>query len=598
MNLLNYYRATFPGEIFEKIKRKLLILAHLFSEDKKKEFKNILISKYFYLNKNKKQFKNLGEDFKIFNFRIDLLKQINWEILKVDENKEWFKVKISDYGDIKYTWEIGRLQFLLPLAISGKEERGVELLDSWIEKNKFLKGPNWCSNLEVAIRSISILNFLIFVNDIKLLEKYKKCLYQHARYIYKEIFYTEKCIPNNHLVGEAAALYCLSRFFESDEVLKWENKARSILKKYINHIRKDGSYLEASLSYQRFFLQMYIMVYLYSKKTQDNFLEEEIKYMIKRSYTFLKSIEKPNSEYPNFGDNDEGYFYKVFCEEPYNSFVDNLVYILGDSKKKKSNELQFLFENIYNIKIKGNKKLNSDLRKKYFSEGKYFVYKKNKNYMFVNNQEQVYHSHSDGLSVELMLEGKNIFVDSGTFNYNLDQKKRRYYRGTTSHNTILLNKSDQTTQVGSFRWVKQAETKLKFIELNENFFEILGELETKNKAKHIREIKLNKEFTEIEIVDRVENIDSLELNWHFSRDIQLKKIASREYKILGIDYRIRFQCYFDSEIIMTESLCSLGYNEEHLRKNLKIFNKQKKNMYIIKTFIKRDENESSIDIWN
>lgn len=588
MRLLDYYKATFPGEIFEKTKRKLLISTNLFSENKKKIPENILISDMFLYSKKNKNFKKLDDSFKIFNLKINLLKDVGWDILEADKDKEWYKVKISDYRDIKYTWEVNRLQFLLPLAINKNQERGIEILDSWIENNKVSKGPNWCSNLEVAIRSISILNFINFIDDLGIIEKYKKILYEHAQHIYTDIFYTEKCIPNNHLVGEASALYCLSRFFESDESLKWEKKSKKILKKYLEHIRDDGTYIEASLSYHRFFIQMYIMVYLYSIKTNDFFLENEIKEMVKKSFVFFKSIEKPNGEYPDFGDNDEGYFYKIFGEQSFVGFVDDLEYILNRSEIKDTNELKFLFENIYNLKMEESKKIKLNL-KNIFLNGKYFAHKKNKDYIFFNNQDQIYHSHSDGLSIEVMLGGQDILVDSGTFNYNINKNKRRYYRGTTSHNTILLDKLDQSTQIGSFRWINQAKSDLKSENINQETITVQGELQTKNSSKHLRKIELDKNFDFIKIVDKIENVKELELNWHFAKGIQLEKINENEYLLLGTKYKLRIECDFISEISIKESPCSIAYGEEHLRKNIKVINKEKKDIYTIKTLIKRDE---------
>ena len=587
MKLLDYYKATFPGEIFEKTKRKILISTNLFLDNKKKVPKDISVSKYFYLNEKSKEFKSLDNYFEIFNFKINLLEPINWEILDKDKNKEWFKIKISDYKDIKYTWEINRLQFLLPLAISNNKKRGLEILDSWIEENKFLKGPNRCSNLEVAIRSVSILNFLNYINDNKIIEKYKNHLYQHAQYIYREIFYTEKCIPNNHLVGEAAALYCLSKFFKSTETSKWEDKSKKVLKKYLSHIREDGTYLEASLSYHRFFLQMYIMVYLYSKKTKDNFLEKEIEEILKKSFVFLKSIEKPNRKYPDFGDNDEGYFYKILLNKNFYSFVDSLEYILWPTTAKENNELKFLFEEIYNMKLKEKEKTGVEL-KDFFSKGKFIVKKENNNYFFINNQSQIFHTHSDGLSIELMLEGKEILTDSGTFNYNLNKDKRNYYRGTKSHNTILLDNSDQSKQIGSFRWIHEAKSSLHINKI-ENIVKIVGEIKTKNRANHLRTVKLEKDFGFIEIIDEVKNVKALELNWHFAEGIELKKIKNGEYKIIGTDYIISIENSFSTDIILAKSLYSNSYGKECLRENIRIKNIEIKNTYILKTIIRSDK---------
>ena len=67
-------------------------------------------------------------------------------------------------GDVKYVWELNRLQFLQPIAalasLEGKPELArfcVETLESWIDANPPFKGVNWASGIELACRIVSIL---------------------------------------------------------------------------------------------------------------------------------------------------------------------------------------------------------------------------------------------------------------------------------------------------------------------------------------------------------------------------------------------------------------------------------------------------------
>jgi hypothetical protein len=54
------------------------------------------------------------------------------------------------------------------------------------------------------------------------------------------------------------------------------------------------------------------------------------------------------------------------------------------------------------------------------------------------------HAHADTLSLELSIYGRRLFVDPGTYSYTFNDK-RKYDRGTNSHNTVEideLNSSD------------------------------------------------------------------------------------------------------------------------------------------------------------
>lgn len=585
MKIYNYYKATFPGEIKEKLKRKVLIKLKIFRKNLENISLELSINSKFLFKKNLDNYleKKFIDEFKFFNKKIDLFKDVNWGVLEKDKNIDWYRINTNNYEDIKYVWEINRLQFLLPLVLSGNKNRALELLDSWIENNRCGKGPNWNSNLEVAIRSISIINMLVAINENKFYEKYMKELYLHANHIYRDIYYTEKCIPNNHLVGEAASLYCLSKLINCKESNEWEEKSKEILKKYLCHIREDGTYLEGSLSYHRFYLQMYIMVYIFSKKTNSNFLEKEIESKLKKSLEFFYSIRKPNKSYPDFGDNDEGYFYKIGFESDFNQFVNFLENIFSLNQIKCEINEADLLEKLYSVNLKKN---NLELKqKKYFKNGKFIVIKNEKNYLFFNNQDQIYHSHSDGLSLELVLNNKNIFLDSGTFSYNLNKQKRNYYRGTKSHNTVYLD-GDQSLQIGSFRWINTAKSKI-LIENNKN--EISGEIRTKNNKMHKRNIKLEENFDKVEIIDFIKNVTKFELNWHFGKEIKLKKISENKYEILNSEYIISFEFNFLEKISLEKSFYSGKYGEEETRINLKIENLIQKKDYRIKTLLIKKE---------
>lgn len=582
---LNYYKATFSGEIQEKIKRKFLIKIGLFE---KNEIVNIpidlkinsIFKDIISIKKEKNFFKDISKEFYIFNKKIDFEK----EVLDNNKNcKKWYLEKISKYRDIKVTWEINRLQFLNFLVINEQEEKAIRLLDEWIVKNPYNIGINWNSNLEVAIRSISIINFIFKLNNKKILEKYKMLLFLHGNHIYNDISYTEKCIPNNHVIGEAAALYCLSNLLNFEGKEKWISKSKQILEKYSYHFHEDGTYEEASLSYQRFTLQMYMMVFIFSSIVKDEFLKDKIIEIIKQSLIFFSSIEKPNGKYPDFGDNDEGLYFLVLNKRSFSDFVKSLRSIF-DSRINYYGEIQEL-ENIYNIKFSLNK-IKKCINKEFFEVGKYYCYKKNLNYIFSHNQKQLFHSHSDGMALELVLENKNILIDSGTFNYNLDINKRRYYRGTKSHNTVWLGE-DQSLQIGSFRWISKLKQSMKFIKEQEKRI-IEGEIILKNK-KHRRKIQFNENLTEIRIEDDILNVDGLELNWIFSNEILIEKIGRNIFGINPIDYKVEILSENNIDIEVCESFYSLNYNEESKGKKIKVFPKGKqKNIKIITKIRKED----------
>lgn len=581
----NYYKATFRGEIIEKFKRKLLAKLNLLKIEL--HIPSKLDINYFLLSEkdeNNKEIKTIEtiEKIKIFNEVIELDK-IEWTSKNNDKKVLWYKENIKKYGDVKYTWEINRLQFLLPLALNGEEENAIVLLEKWIEDNPFEFGINWSSNLEVAIRSVSILNLLTYSNKKKYWEKYKNILYFHGKHLFGDIKYTEKCIPNNHLIGEAAALYCLSKVLNTDESFKWENKAKNILENHIFHIQNDGTYIEASLSYHKFVLQMYIIVIIYSKVFKNNFLVDEILEKIEKSYIFLKSVEKPDKSYTDFGDNDDGYFYKAKLKNKFYEFVDSLETLLGVGVIK--GEIQIL-EDIYKVSLNENKIMDYK-EKNFFENGKYYIYKNEDNYLFFNNQKQVYHSHSDGLSIEMSINGVNLLSDSGTYLYNGNKEKRNYYRGTKAHNTVWLGE-DQSKQVGSFRWINSAKNLLEVV-YNDKIKIIEGKIETLSGKEHKRQVSFDENFKNIKVIDKIKNTKKIELNWHFSKNVNIVQIENNIILIKKMDYLLEIKCDFKYEIKILKSKISKEYGVEEERINLKIANKEEKNYYNIISIFRKNK---------
>jgi len=60
------------------------------------------------------------------------------------------------------------------------------------------------------------------------------------------------------------------------------------------------------------------------------------------------------------------------------------------------------------------------------------------------------HGHCDMLAVLLDFEGQNIFTDTGVFEYE-EGENRKYIRGTSAHNTVVLDDLEQAEFWKSFR---------------------------------------------------------------------------------------------------------------------------------------------------
>jgi hypothetical protein len=62
------------------------------------------------------------------------------------------------------------------------------------------------------------------------------------------------------------------------------------------------------------------------------------------------------------------------------------------------------------------------------------------------------HGHADALSVQLLVDGRALLTDPGTFEYVGEGPEREQFRGTAAHNTLTVDGLDQSEPAGPFAW--------------------------------------------------------------------------------------------------------------------------------------------------
>src|SRR3989442_16030087 len=62
------------------------------------------------------------------------------------------------------------------------------------------------------------------------------------------------------------------------------------------------------------------------------------------------------------------------------------------------------------------------------------------------------HGHADALSITVNSGSRSLFIDPGTCEYV--GSERNIFRGTRSHNTLVIDNVDQAEPKGPFAWTK------------------------------------------------------------------------------------------------------------------------------------------------
>lgn len=373
-------------------------------------------------------------------------------------------------GDHKNIWELSRHQHLVLLAqaylMTGKREYLAELfaqLESWFAANRFMRGINWTSALEVGFRALSwIWIWHLVSNEMtpELRKKFLTGIYQHGRYLEHNLsVYFSR---NTHLLGEAVALHAIGALFpDLPRAAQWKAVAGAhVLAEMDHQVRDDGSHFEQSTYYHVYALDMFAFHLVVDRQAPEKYRDR-----LARMAEYLNALLGPAREISCFGDDDGGRFFHPYgCKPRYGratlAMVSQLLHQdfcyddadaheladwwLGLSKNANVT-LPFtgncLFKNTgMAVLTQGGLQLNL----KYGPMA----------------PDGAGHSHADLLSFTVRDGDEALLIDAGTYTYVGHPHWRDWFRGTAAHNTVVIDGLNQATPVDPFRWTDKPEPAL------------------------------------------------------------------------------------------------------------------------------------------
>ncbi len=243
-------------------------------------------------------------------------------------------------------------------------------------------------------------------------------LYSQYQYLQE---HQEKHLLANHYFEDLKALIIASYLFKDEQKLKGYLKA--FKDQCEEQILADGVHYELSLMYHKLILEDLMRIGMLTK--QPEFPEcDWLMPFIQKMTAACYSLEKGTGRTPLFND-------------------------AGDNVAKTCKQLCLAAEKQFNIKPE---------QKDAFEESGYYkLYDDNITLIFdagkIGVNYQPAHGHCDCLSFELSVDGKPLFVNSGTYEYQ--GNLRKYYRKTCAHNTVEINGHDQSQCWDGFRVAKR-----------------------------------------------------------------------------------------------------------------------------------------------
>jgi hypothetical protein len=432
---------------------------------------------------------------KILAHRFDLLgyedleygTAIDWQLDLVHgkkaPRKPFYRIKYLDFdavGDSKVTWELNRHQHFVTLAKAYRLTREQRFADeimaqwrSWHAQNPYPIGINWASSLEVGFRTLSwIWTFALLEGTNVLTPEFRKeylraqCVNGRHLYRYLSTYFS----PNTHLLGEGVALFFLGTLCSSlRNADRWRSRGWEIvLEECGRQVYSDGLHFEQSIYYHVYALDFFVHTALLASRNGTT-LPANLERTLERMMSALFALSAAGSP-PRFGDDDGGRLFdparnrsehlldplttgaillqrgdfKALCRD----LREETIWLLGEDGVAEWDHLDTKHVNVTSIGL--------------VQSGVYaLVSAQSKSELVVKAVPTKVtirgHAHADALSICLQSSGHALLIDPGTCEYVGEDHRRNVYRGTSMHNTLIVDGTDQFEPAGPFSWKQQIE---------------------------------------------------------------------------------------------------------------------------------------------
>lgn len=388
-------------------------------------------------------------------------------------------------GDARCNWELNRhFQFPLLAAdylVTQKREFISDLkrqFDDWNSRNPFLWGISWTSVMEVAIRSISWMLTLVFLEkapcgndaDREILSSLKKQLatgvLNMAGYVVRHR--SRYSSANNHLLVEMAAVGLAGIAFGREE---WIGLATGILgdEIYVQN-STDGVNLEMSLHYHAFVMEAYLL-FMRAMRINGMDVPKEWRMQLGRMAEFLSHSMVGETIAMEFGDSDGGKIIDLAgAPVSYYNYVLQLASLETGRRFSSFAVPELTIGWLYApSEIEAARKMPcyDNSRSRTFAEGGYTFLRSEDGKTVVGIDHAplgfgsiAAHGHADAMSLQVFHAGRPVLVDSGTYLYHFKCPERDGLRSELAHNTVSYAGHRQAQMCGPFLWGKRGEVRL------------------------------------------------------------------------------------------------------------------------------------------
>ena len=469
--------------------------------------------------------------------------------------QHWTKIESlsQEAGDIKFIWEKSRFSWLCTICRydyhfdEDHSEFVLSQILDWIEKNPLNCGPNYKCSQETSIRLNNWVFALHFYKNSNALteERWNRIMtsiYWQIHHVYNNINYSRIAVRNNHAITETLTLYLMGLMFpEMPGASKWKRNGKRWFEQEINfQIEPDGTYLQNSMNYHRVVVQLLTYAIaiadVYGEKYSDAVYERAY-----QSVYFLYQCQNPaNGWLPNYGPNDGALFFPLSTTDyrDYRPQLDALHGLLTGEPLYESYFEDSLWVG-HNVPVfrKAYPKITKQNGIIKFNNSGYYLIREKDAFSFIRCGVFKNGGVTDLLHIDIWYKGKNVLIDCGSFQYNTTEELKKYFAGTESHNTVMLENYDQMMKGPRFMWFYPPKVNKVLIEEQEDKYVFRGEVACfiyiDENISVERTVEKKKNTPEWLVTDRVNNKPEgmvMRQLWHTTDGDSLELLSTGDMK--------------------------------------------------------------------
>jgi len=455
-------------------------------------------------------------------------------------------------GDHKIVWELNRHQHWVALAqayrLTGRSEFLTVIetqFESWVSENPYMRGINWASALEVAFRSMSWIWVYHLAGDrmsAAWRARFLDQLYRHGRYLERNL--SVYFSANTHLLGEAVALHALGVLFPAfPRSGKWRQQGgASVERELFAQFRDDGSHFEQSSYYHVYALDMVLTWYLLAGRPK------RFRARIERMADYLHALMGPARSLPFLGDDDGGrWFHPYGPRDRFGRATLAICSLLFDRADWPRDDEDLAEQAAWWLgPVTPPRQQGVQSSSRLFADAGIAVLQSGDFHAIADagpfGPGSAGHSHADTLSVVVRNGDEEVLIDPGTFTYVGDPESRDWFRQTSAHNTVRIDRAGQATPAGPFRWTNLPQADL--LRWTSNAQHDFLEAACRYRGlRHGRRFLMIRAASLLFVVDEIEGPPKehfVEQFWHFGIDpVPLAerawRIGTRTVLVIGAD---------------------------------------------------------------